>query len=166
MALQATLGLSFWRIILGMKRAWVIRWEYYGSVISDIAAQHEVVAILPYSWGHNRVKDVLERLYKERALTIAEKAHWQNAKSGPYKVQNMAYIHRVPVVGHYYSIGHEPELVAHQAIDIKIDGLHSISWGEPAPKHLKWMCEEVAREPECELKDKEPYIKRLEYRQF
>ena len=133
-----------------------------GNNISTIAKQYEVVAILPHSWGHKRVNDVLERLYKECMLTVLEKATWRNSESGTYKVQCMSYIHGVPAINHYYSIGHEPVLVAHQAKNVFIKDQNNISWEEHSVRHYPWMCE-FANQNDCPLKDKDPHIRKIQY---
>lgn len=149
-----------------LKRAWIIRWDYFMNATSDMASKNEVVSILPFSWGHKRIVDVLERLYKERALTLREKAYWRNSNSGPYKVQNMAFAHGVPVIDFYYSIGgHGPALVAHQAQDIEIKGQNTISWVEPAVKHYSWNCKYSGHE-DCPLADKPPHLAAYSYKKL
>ncbi len=53
-------------------KAWVLYWEIQPGGPSPVASDGEVAAILPAMWGEDRVCDVLERLYLERAATPVE----------------------------------------------------------------------------------------------
>jgi hypothetical protein len=137
-------------------KSWVLYWEPMPGHPLPIALDHEVVAILPPSWGEDRVKDVLERLYLERTSTLDELLMWRNRGSSPYPPECGASYHGIRVVGLEYYCGHNPILKARKVERLVAIGEEELSWMEIGMTHTPFLCE-AAGEEDCPLIGKEPY---------
>ncbi len=97
------------------------------------------------AWGEDRVRDVLERLYLERAMTPAELLRWRKTSSSPYPPQCATYLHQAPVVELEYICGHNPVLKARKVEDLTVVDEHAISPGRRSACCIGPHC---ARQPE------------------
>lgn len=79
-------------------KAWIVRWEASGPHAETYAKDGEVVAVLPARWTEPRVRDVVERLYQERAYTPSELVAWRRSGSSPYPVGRSHSIDGVEVI--------------------------------------------------------------------
>jgi hypothetical protein len=134
----------------------VLYWEAQPGRPLPIARDHEVVAILPPSWGDDRVNDVLERLYLERAMTPSELVNWRSRGSSPYPPECGAYLHRVRVIGLEFFCGHNPILKARKVEQLRAVSEHELAWVEVGVYHRTATLCEAAGGKDCPLVGKEP----------
>jgi hypothetical protein len=139
-------------------KAWILYWEVQPGGPSPIARDHEIVAVLPANWGEDRVKDVLERLYLERAMTPSEMVIWRNRGSSPYPPQCSAYLHRIPVADLEFFCGHNPILKARKVEQLVAVDEHELTWKEVGVAHLSSALCAAAGQEDCPLVGKDPYV--------
>jgi hypothetical protein len=147
------------RMSRGVK-SWVLYWENMPGGPLPIALDNEVVAVLPPSWGEDRVKDVLERLYLERAMTAAELLGWRNRSSSPYPAVCATYLHHIKVTDLAYYCGHNPILTARKVEQLVAVGEHELAWAEIGVTHHSSQLCEAAGMKDCPLVGKEPNVTR------
>lgn len=136
-------------------KAWVVYWELQCGRPLPIAQDSEVVGVLPPTWGRDRVCDVLERLYLERAMTSAELVQWRRVGASPYPPECGTYLHGVQVVDLEYFCGHNPILKARKVEKLISIGEHELRWEEVGVTHRSELCA-AAGVPDCELAGQEP----------
>lgn len=139
-------------------KAWVLYWEVQPGGPLPIAQHHEVVAVLPPNWGEDRVKDVLERLYLERAVTPSELLTWRDRGSSPYPPQCAAYLHKVPVAELEFLCGHNPVLKARKVEQLVAVSEYELAWKEAGVAHLSTALCQAAGQEDCPLVGKEPEV--------
>lgn len=144
-------------------KAWVLYWEKQPGGPIPIAEDGEVVAVLPPAWGKDRVCEVLERLYLERAASPAELVQCRQSGTFPYKPQCAAYLHRLPVADLAYICGHNPVLVARHVENLVVLGDDEIAWDEVGVAHTPALCE-LAGEGNCQLANQAPKVVRKRWR--
>jgi len=137
------------------RHAWVIYWENMPGKPSPKIGENEVVAILPIQWSGNRIKDVLIRMYLERAASPAELLEYRQISHAPYQPVCGLYLHKMPYGG-LYVVGHNPILNAREAFNVVASNEYTIEWDEISPTHHAEFCrinfgiedcEEAARGP-------------------
>jgi hypothetical protein len=140
-------------------KAWVLYWEVQPGRPAPIARDHEVVAVLPPNWGEDRVQDVLERMYLERAMTPTEMLNWRNRGSSPYPPRCGAYVHRVQVKDLEFFCGHNPVLKARKVEHLVTVNEYELAWKEIGVAHLSAsMCELTGGQKDCPLAGHEPDV--------
>ena len=130
------------------KTAWIIYWQVMGvSSIANIE-DGQVIAVLSSRMGEEKATAALELLYKQAAYSLEEQIRWRQQGEGPYKVENHMRIHKIPVGGLSYSIGHNPMLTLRKVEKLKQTG-NTISWIEKSAIHPAWFCRDRGY-PDCE----------------
>jgi hypothetical protein len=154
--------LAMTRAARGVK-AWVLHWEVRPGGPAPIAQDGEVVAILSSRMGVEKVKEVLERLYMQRAFSLAELVMFRRSGSGPYPVHSNVYVHGIEVSGLGYECGHNPVLIARLAERVRAISEDVIEWEEVGPLHASWHCA-IHHLPPCADADKPPSRRRVRSR--
>jgi hypothetical protein len=137
--------------------AWVLYWQNMPGTPLPIARDNEVVAVLPAAWHEDRVMDVLERLYRERAETPAELVSHRKRGSLPYPPKCGPSLHSVPVVDLAYYCGHNPILNARRVQGLVVVNEYELAWKEVGVRHTAFICE-AAGARDCTLVGKEPAV--------
>lgn len=130
-------------------KAWLLYWETQPGGPLPLAEDGEVVAVLPSTWGDDRVRNVLERLFLERAATLAELVNWRNSGSSPYPSRPGTYMHSIAVGGTEYYCGHNPILKARKVQNLVAVGEYELTWEEVSIQHHTEFCRLNLRIDNC-----------------
>jgi hypothetical protein len=137
--------------------AWVVYWEVMPGGPLPIARNNEVVAVLPPRWGDARVREVLERLFLERAATPSELVEWR-AGGSPYPPKHLLWMHSVPVGGAGYYCGHNPILIARKVQRLRVLGDDELEWEEISAKHRAAFCRATWGVENCAEAERGPTV--------
>ncbi len=143
-----------------VKRAWIFYWDFEGLENGlNVAADGEVVAILPANYSQDRVCFLLQRLFAERVHTASELLHGRSKHLE--EAFNPRRIHGVPNTGVEYVMGYysgvTPKLFAKLVYNLTEIDETTISWEEIDWPHKKWMCE-IAKVEDCPDEKRGPKI--------
>jgi hypothetical protein len=119
-------------------KAWLVLWEWSDE---RLALEDEIAAILRPRMSSREVAKTMEFLYQQATSTALE---WAAIAKVPRDTPNRAMLS-----DSFLHCGHNPYLVAYQAINLKIEtdattGIETISW--TMPTLYRWNRETEQRE--------------------